>query len=59
MSCVFFGEMLSHEYVSKMGSAVRALYLATNAVRIRNAFNSARDFFVEAWPAAVGFKLVF
>ena len=59
MPCVFFGEVLASKDVSKVGAAVNALHLRSLTIRVRQSFNCTRDFFVEAWPAAVCFKLVF
>ena len=58
MARVFFGEVLACKDVSKVGTAVDALNFSSQSVGVRQTFYCTRDFLVEAWPAAVCFKLV-
>lgn len=44
--------------MSQVGSAVDALNFSSYTIWIRQPLNCTGDFFVETWPAAVGFKLV-
>ncbi len=59
MPRIFFGEVLACEDVSEVGATVGALNFCSHAVGVRFSYDGAWDFVVEAWPAAVGFKLVF
>ena len=56
--CVFFGEVLAREDVSKVGAAVDALDFRSPSIRVRQSFYSPWNFVVKAWPSAVCFKLV-
>lgn len=58
MPCVFFGEMLASENVSKVGAAVSTLDFRAPSIGVRQPFNCAWDFVVKAWPSAVRFKFV-
>ncbi len=59
MPCVFFSEMLTCEDVPKVGAAVNALNLRSLTIWVSKPLYRTMDFFIEAWPAAVCFKLVF
>jgi hypothetical protein len=56
---VSFGEVLACKYVSQVGAAVCTLDFCSLPIWVGLANDGAWDFVVEAWPAAVGFKLVF
>lgn len=58
MPSIFFGKVLSSEYVSEVGAAIGALDFGSLSVKVRKPFYCAWDFIVKAWPPAVGFKLV-
>lgn len=59
MPRIFFGEVLACEDVPEVGAAVDALDFRSHSVWIWLSYDGSRNFVVEAWPAAVGFKLVF
>ncbi len=51
--------MFPSENVAKVGAAVGTFNLRSHAVRVGQPLHCTGDFIVEAWPATVGFKLVF
>ncbi len=59
MPRVLLGEALADEDMPEVGAAIGALNLRAYTIWVGEAFNGAWDFFVEAGPAAVGFKLGF
>jgi hypothetical protein len=59
MPCVFLCKVLAGEDVSKVGTAVSAFNFRSHPIWVRLAYDGAGNLFVKAWPATVGFKLVF
>ena len=59
VSCVRFCEAFALKNVTQVCAASGALYLGSDSISVGETFHCTWDFFVEAWPAAVGFEFVF
>jgi len=55
---VLLCKTLADKNVSQVGAAVSTLNLRSHPIRVRQPFNGAGDFVVEAWPTTVRFKLI-
>jgi hypothetical protein len=58
MPRVGWREPLAHEYMAKVGTAIRTLDLYSHAIRVRQVTNSPFDLFVERRPSAVSVKFI-